>query len=96
MKKMWMFPFLMAMILIVAAACGKSDPVDTPGNEPKEEEPRKKLLLKIQKQKSLERKSQKKKNLPYFPWKALATPCPTSKMMVWQSLRRRIFITWTA
>ncbi len=39
MKKMWMFPFLMAMILIVAAGCGKSEPVDTPGNEPKEEEP---------------------------------------------------------
>lgn len=39
MKKMWMFPFLMAMILIVAAGCGKSEPVNTPGNEPKEEEP---------------------------------------------------------
>ncbi|HBW12248.1 MAG TPA: hypothetical protein DEF30_00190 [Proteiniclasticum sp.] len=39
MKKMWVFPFLMAMILIVAAGCGKSEPVDTPENEPKEEEP---------------------------------------------------------
>lgn len=39
MKKMWVFPFLMATILIVAAGCGKSEPVDTPENEPKEEEP---------------------------------------------------------
>ena len=39
MKKMWMFPFLMVLLLIFAAGCGKSEPVDTPGNEPKEEEP---------------------------------------------------------
>ena len=39
MKKMWMFSFLMIVVLLFAAGCGKSEPVDTPGNEPKEEEP---------------------------------------------------------
>jgi len=39
MKKMWMFSFLMIVVLLFAAGCGKNEPVDTPGNEPKEEEP---------------------------------------------------------
>lgn len=38
MKKMWMFSFLMIVVLLFAAGCGKNEPVDTPGNEPKEEE----------------------------------------------------------
>ena len=39
MKKMWMFSFLMIVVLLFAAGCGKNEPVDTSGNEPKEEEP---------------------------------------------------------
>lgn len=39
MKKMWMFSFLMIVVLLFAAGCGKNEPVDTPENEPKEEEP---------------------------------------------------------
>lgn len=39
MKKMWMFSFLMIVVLLFAAGCGKNEPVDTPGNEPREEEP---------------------------------------------------------